>query len=434
MLALRRVVCLCLLTSVLGQLGTFDNCTSATPCRLRLLCSAKPGVECTAEDRSCFCLAPSYGSCTAATRCPLGESCASTFFFSTNPTCASTSAIAERSWLVPFTTAAPAVQQNGLTLSPCNTDGNCLGSRICSSILNFPLLGVEGCDRGPCRCMSRGPDLCLEEGQCERGESCAENPLLPRWKPVCFASDVTEHPTFRKPPPAQARKGLSMDVCRTSSECLDDRVCVRYGAKSWDHACQPEDRACMCIPASGPLFCDRGRTCGEGEVCATTFVLTTRPYCVSREVVTRFVGVTKTKESDTLPSSDSKPEETVHASPTKASEGSACVDVRLLQHVPRKQLVFARDVFSTVLCDSSGTCATPGHIVTFQGKAMLMQRYCDKTTGGCERQERWVNSPRFRRKLRVATLSDGLEITAFAARHGTLAEEYALSALVKIGL
>lgn len=72
-------------------------------------------------------------------------------------------------------------------------------------------------------------------------------------------------------------------------------------------------------------------------------------------------------------------------------------------------------------------------MVHYQGAAMMMGSYCD-LVGGCVRETRLVNSPRYRRAMRVASRTEGLAFTALAARYETRSEEAVLSAAVRMGL
>lgn len=115
-----------------------------------------------------------------------------------------------------------------------------------------------------------------------------------------------------------------------------------------------------------------------------------------------------------------------------AGTSQACIDVKALHHLPSEDLVFEKHALAHVLCDANDSCATPGHMVVFCGKAMMMRRYCD--IAECSEQVMHVNSPRFKRGIRVPSSTDGLEFTAFASRYETRAEEAFISAVVRTGL
>lgn len=120
------------------------------------------------------------------------------------------------------------------------------------------------------------------------------------------------------------------------------------------------------------------------------------------------------------------------ASPSPAEEEAVCIDANALKHLKSGDLVFKKHAWASVLCDSSGSCATRGHIVVYNGTSMMMKSYCLMV--GCNQSLKYVNSPRYRRGVRIKSKSEGLEFTAFAARYETLAEETVLSAAIRIGL
>lgn len=119
------------------------------------------------------------------------------------------------------------------------------------------------------------------------------------------------------------------------------------------------------------------------------------------------------------------------ASPT--AEEPICIDAAALSHFSPDNLVFSSHRRAAVLCDSHGSCATPGHMVHYQGSAMMMRSYCEQV-GSCMRSVRWVNSPKFQRALRVDSRTDGLSFLAFAARYESKAEEHVLRTLVRLGM
>lgn len=110
-----------------------------------------------------------------------------------------------------------------------------------------------------------------------------------------------------------------------------------------------------------------------------------------------------------------------------------CVDAKALQHLPSSALVFRTHRYAHVLCDQFSSCATPGHIVIYEGQPMMMNTYC-QFEAGCEPRVMLVNSPKYSRALRVDTATRNLKFTTFAARFATQAEERFLSLAVRMGL
>lgn len=114
------------------------------------------------------------------------------------------------------------------------------------------------------------------------------------------------------------------------------------------------------------------------------------------------------------------------------TEEPICVDARLLSHLSADDLVFPVHRRTSVLCDSFGSCATPGHVVVHNGRPMMMKSYC--AIAGCTRTVKLVNSPRLHRGIRVPTLTKNLDFTALAARYESRAEETVLKALIHMGV
>lgn len=108
-----------------------------------------------------------------------------------------------------------------------------------------------------------------------------------------------------------------------------------------------------------------------------------------------------------------------------------CVAVHHLVALPAEHLVFAHNVRAWVLCDMQGSCATPAHIVRWEGRTVTMRGYCHEVA--CTWGRTLVNSPRWRPGLRVGSHTNGLTFTALAARFETRMEEAALRFVVMLG-
>ena len=78
--------------------------------------------------------------------------------------------------------------------------------------------------------------------------------------------------------------------------------------------------------------------------------------------------------------------------------------------------MYQAHVVAAVLCGQSGSYATSGHMVVYMGSVM-MKSYC--MIAGCVKRVIEVNSPRYRKRIRVRSKAAGLEYTAFAARYGS---------------
>ncbi|KAI0565311.1 hypothetical protein FGB62_19g046 [Gracilaria domingensis] len=118
--------------------------------------------------------------------------------------------------------------------------------------------------------------------------------------------------------------------------------------------------------------------------------------------------------------------------PTPTPEDVICIGEHHLVHMPHDELLYSSNRVARVLCDENNSCATPGHIVMYNDKPMMMSSYCSKAT--CAPKIMKVNSPRYRRATRVNSHTEGLSFTAFAARYETTAEEHLLRTFVRMGL
>lgn len=120
------------------------------------------------------------------------------------------------------------------------------------------------------------------------------------------------------------------------------------------------------------------------------------------------------------------------SSSSSSSTSAVCIDAKLVEASGHQQ-VYRTHRSAEVFCDISGSCATAGHIVVFNGKIMMMSKYCQQADGGCQRRTMKVNSPQMGSNVRVKTHTVGLEMTALAARFCTRTEELILRAFVHFG-
>lgn len=123
----------------------------------------------------------------------------------------------------------------------------------------------------------------------------------------------------------------------------------------------------------------------------------------------------------------------------ESAEGSVCIAVRHLNHLPSEALVYASHRRAAVLCDSHGSCATPGHMVVHAGTPMMMMTYCAKQTAlipnmRCKRRSMLVNSPRMSANVRILSQTPNLEFSAHAARFQARMEQVALTVIIRLGL
>lgn len=138
----------------------------------------------------------------------------------------------------------------------------------------------------------------------------------------------------------------------------------------------------------------------------------------------------------TISTAQSTPPNPVVASPSASQSDNStgiCIGIDALEGMHRSQLVYATHRRAAVLCDQFRNCATPGHMVTFDGSAMSMSEYCAQGDVVCDKRVTLVNSPKMKLGLRVASRSDRMQFTALAAAKETWLEIRALKLIVALG-
>ena len=125
---------------------------------------------------------------------------------------------------------------------------------------------------------------------------------------------------------------------------------------------------------------------------------------------------------------DDEHEESMEPSP----EPAVCIAIHALSHLSQDQLVFSKHRFANVLCDEMNNCATPGHIVHYKSRPMMMKNYCNIVA--CKNEVMRVNSPKWSKAFRVPSNSNELQFTAYAARFETRTEERLMKLAVHMGL
>lgn len=357
----------------------------------------------------------------------------------------------------------------GLAGDPCTTETMCLAYRNC--VQKTPVSeGVYAACERQTDCVCAGSRKCSCDDECSDGELCAD-PGNYCISPTTIDQSawLTSIPcTGESAPPAPSISpimGLTGDVCRKPENCLDPRICRAGGGDSCASGeilcdsdvqeCSITDRLCYCydkVECSCNDDCRDTEQCtnhSQGNMCASKRIIEESDWLKDIPCDTAgdgggepVVDVGVPSQPSTSPGSNAAgespsptdpPVEVVDFTPPVTSEEDPeCIDASALGHMLAEELVFDVHVVKAVLCDDQGSCATDGHIVEYQGRAMMMKSYCELV--GCEKRVMEVNSPRQRRRLRVPSRTEGLEFTAFAARYSTRAEEMILAAAIRIGL
>ncbi|KAI0557241.1 hypothetical protein FGB62_327g012 [Gracilaria domingensis] len=372
-----------------------------------------------------------------------------------------------RGYRIPFSRMSiflspPAVREDarGLTGDPCFASLNCTGGRVCR--------GMSG---GECSVQSDVPcglcfpgrfKFCSKHSQCEAGEVCARTLVDPF---VCLSASFVSQENTKMSTPLfltkedqdevlgckasevkdDAESGLTHAVrpypnagqsfgnCSQSSDCRNLGKCVygRFDYETGYTCCGGRDNSeCYCLPKE-PEPCSNDFDCNEiGEMCMESFGKPAK--CVSRgnsETLVNEWGMypAGTQNQDTRTKTDETGKNTT------VSE-SSCIALHHLSGISPEKLLYRTRRVARVLCDKQNSCATPGHIVKYNGISMMMSSYCENDDVSCSHEIMEVNSPRYSVAAEVMTHTSGLSFTAFAARYRTQYEEMILSALVRMGL
>lgn len=303
---------------------------------------------------------------------------------------------------------------SGLTYASCINNDACRGDREC--IDENTQEGCSDSNNSACVCVPPEFTPCTNSGDCELGEYCGAG----NWSPaICVGRGLEPIPrteeqaddisnffspldcSFEDTESVDNGNALSYERCEGQGACKGTRQCVIYNL---DFCCSSPITGCICAE---PLlkYCASNSNCNEeGEVCLRSRIAA--PRCVSREARTNFNG-------------------------GKIFEGAraVCVDAKLLKGVEK---VFEKDQVAKVLCDRWDQCATKGHMVTWgDGKVGMWKTYCEES-GGCTEAVKMVNSPKWKRGLRVE--GKDVSFTAFAARWESKTEERLLRGVMRMGM
>lgn len=344
-----------------------------------------------------------------------------------------------------FSSRAAVYPSGGVGLDYCRTDDNCAGSRSCYFSINDP---VVFCNETTPNCYCRHGDRteCLASEDCSTGERCylhtqstngAEEKFC--WSCRLQLTPKLLIPTDDNPPSCKDvwLGNYTGDICSGNyRSCAGNRKCVQFLDDNSTDLCAYSTEPCFCLPTELKK-CTSSAACENGERCARNENGSTACFSCGRvEADERFTAVdddavcttpspsalTDTRESPS-PSPSVKLVESIPPEP------QPCIAVSHLTHLGARGLVFQKHVRASILCDPSGSCATPAHMVTFHEQAMMMKTYCS-IIGTCSKRVGWVNSPRMDLALRVSSNTEQLMFTAFAARYESTFEEMLLRLLI----
>lgn len=253
-------------------------------------------------------------------------------------------------------------------------------------------------------------------------------------------------------------QGLSGEECQTNNvTCQGNRVCYEFPepiSPQMPDECSANSTTCVCLssdPCEDSDDCEQGERCVEGSIgnlsqavclsCSADldraegvdwkFVDDNPSTCPSESPV---VEEDDEEEGDGDEEEDDGDDENEEDdAEDDDDEDPVCISVDALAGYSREELVYESHRRAGVLCDQFGNCATPGHMVVYHERAMMMRTYCQQPGLSCVRRVKLVNSPRMKRALRVPSKSANLKFLAFAARMQSRSEEVILSQLVRFG-
>lgn len=412
---------------------TYDSCRSSVDCKGDRSCRDYDYLSdddiCTGE-AECRCLPKSFRDCSKTADCETGEVC---------PRSAISRFCKSESYADDYDLAP---SREGLTMSDCSKSRDCEPPRLCTRKVNNIVKDCAG--RHDCRCRSPRMQNCTAHHQCPFGEVCAT--VKDKGVSLCLSEKFVYNSSELIPLPRK----LTFDPCVTGKDCEKPRKCMVFNSDNDLKFCRSRS-GCFCVP-DRLKKCRQHQNCMSGEVCVRDTRIERRwsddPYCVSRTYAGQIKEVELVDGSDgpvQTPTPTGKPVPTdsdlspviqpavsTPSSPALASDNRVCIDVQALHGFKRRELVFETHQQARVLCDKYGSCATPGHVVLFHGRGMMMRSYCDLTS--CEERVMMVNSPKYRRRLFVSSSTTGLQYTSLAARYETRGEEMLLTALIRVGI
>lgn len=406
-----------------GDIGLYGSCKNKPPgaCRFPLECfeviqqsvsSTTFNAPCTFSSTSCIC-ADQEGDvdCNRSSDCGPNEYCASfmqgisfavddvSIFRFRSTRCVSCSAalpdfaqaVGGRDF--PCQSADVEIETNGpfnLSYDMCNATLPCSTGLLCSRIPTFSFTPFEE-NHGGLEFEQTDPSYFFRHCSFVNGMPCICRQL-------------------------QQRRRLSN--CRTSDECSVGDLCGSFNVDG------KRERYCVSCNApagfsfDGVDFFDKEERCQNTSTTVTTKPSVNPPDKTAPPVETTAAASPAVTTSSPIPDSPS---------PSPAP----CIAVDALGDMSAEDLVFSEHVRASVLCDRWNNCATPGHIVLFHNKAMMMRSYCALI--GCTRSVKFVNSPRMQRGRRVNSKVRHLQFSTLSARHESVIEEAVLGVLLLFG-
>lgn len=262
-------------------------------------------------------------------------------------------------------------------LANCNAQLACTAPRECTNVGDLSNENLLLCEQPSVYCACIAPlwsMSCHSDFDCSPAESCEEIP-----------------------------KSLDIDIN------ISDGICVDKSQLSF---------------LRNPIFCTSSSQCPSNSACVQ---IANKSVCLHK--------LAPSSQGDASPAAE--PSNPSVSQPLASGEpdvdaGSVCIAAQALLHLAPGSLLYESHWNSSVLCDENDSCATPGHMVHWRGRAVSMRSYCAQVS--CTRRRMLVNSPRYTLALRVPSNTKHLYYCSFAARYGSRYEEALLAALIWLGL
>lgn len=335
--------------------------------------------------------------------------------------------------LIMFFCLRSALAQND-SFSYCTSSSDC--EEYCVQLYNSGTVYDCYFSLIPCFCFNDYPDDCITSEDCYPNEDCIE--FLPQSAahycvPCYLTSQINPKPVILgkaavcntpTPTPTIAPTPNISDntfkECSRSDDCSgEEEECLRVNPKEGDLETCNSTTDCFCIEEEN---CRLSLGCPYGTVCVSFVENSVNAYCVTCEAYNKRSSELYIKRDEHV------------CKGGDYSSSSICIAITHLSDMPQSDLVFGTHRRAFVLCDHFDSCATPGHIIVYNDRPMMMSTYCSKyAAGGCSKRVTLVNSPRMQSQLRVPSSTSGLYFTAMAAKYETSLEERVLKGLIRIG-
>lgn len=451
----------------------FDFCQANVQCSDMLNCKTKDFRPCKRnQEESCVCLPPTSANiktCKNSLECSVGEACFRAERLPAAPkmkVCASVTTMKRLTGKVKtFGEPLSSIPDPGFGLSrdDCKFDWDCVAPRRCRHRESVS----DGCaGRQGCYCEAIFQTICSSDADCVQGERCA-NFVGAKQLAICMSTQyISRNPIVVPLALWNESRGVNIydsgqqlthESCQNDIDCKAPSKGSRVCRHITENIAQCDGRdGCFCR-INGDESCNSSSACEEsGERCVVvTDTVNPVGKCISRNLVYDPFGNYTPREMistspGTLPQdSEMNPEGSEEAVTSSESEGvddegdfvepaqspssTVCIDSNALKHIRQSDLIFKESKWAHVLCDTDGNCATAGHIVVWQGTAMMMKSFCN-FHARCRNRLMLVNSPRMQKGFRVVSRTRGFEFTALAARFEFVIEEIILSSLVHLGM